>query len=67
MSFHCGVDAETLRQELLTKHGIGVIALGEHCVRVAFSGIDEEKIAETYRILYETAAEQARARHTPEK
>jgi aspartate/methionine/tyrosine aminotransferase len=56
MSFHCEVDAEALRQELLTRHGIGIIALGEHYVRVAFSGIDEEKIAAAYRIIYDTAA-----------
>jgi aspartate/methionine/tyrosine aminotransferase len=56
MSFRCvGVDAESLRQELLAKHGIGVIALGEYCLRVAFSSIDEEKIIEVYRIIYDTA------------
>jgi hypothetical protein len=55
MSFHCTVDAEALRQELLAKHGIGVIALGEHCVRVAFSSIDEEKITSVYQQIYDTA------------
>jgi hypothetical protein len=55
MSFHCTVDAEALRQELLTKHGIGIIALGEHCIRVAFSSIDEEKITPVYQQIYETA------------
>jgi len=56
MSFHCGVDAEALRQELLNKHGIGIIALGEHCIRVAFSSIDEEKITPVYQQIYDTAA-----------
>jgi aspartate/methionine/tyrosine aminotransferase len=56
MSFHCKADAEALRQELLQKHGIGVIALGEHCIRVAFSSIDEEKINAVYRQIYDTAA-----------
>jgi aspartate/methionine/tyrosine aminotransferase len=57
MSFRCnGVDAETLRQELLKNHGIGVIALGEFYLRVAFSSIDEDKISESYRIIYDTAA-----------
>jgi DNA-binding transcriptional MocR family regulator len=56
MSFRCtGISAETLRSELLAKHGVGVIALGDHCVRVAFSSIDEEKITETYQIIYDTA------------
>jgi len=61
MSFHCGVDAETLRQELLNKHGIGIIALGEHCVRVAFSSIDEDKIVPVYQQIYNTAAKLAEA------
>ncbi|MCL2128646.1 MAG: aminotransferase class I/II-fold pyridoxal phosphate-dependent enzyme [Treponema sp.] len=61
MSFHCKVDAEALRQELLAKHGIGVISLGEHHLRVAFSSIDEEKITEVYRRIYETAAKLAEA------
>jgi ribosomal protein S10 len=56
MSFHCKTDAEALRQELLQKHGIGVIALGEHCIRVAFSSIDEDKINPVYRQIYDTAA-----------
>jgi aspartate/methionine/tyrosine aminotransferase len=56
MSFRCaGVSAETIRRELLAKHGVGVISLGDECLRVAFSSIDEEKISETYRIIYDTA------------
>jgi aspartate/methionine/tyrosine aminotransferase len=58
MCFHCNADAEILRQELLSKHGIGVIALGEHCIRVAFSSIDEDKITAVYQKIYDTAAEQ---------
>jgi aspartate/methionine/tyrosine aminotransferase len=61
MSFRCEVDAEVLRQELLAAHGVGVIALGEHYVRLAFSSIDEEKITETYRVLYDTAAKLGKA------
>ncbi|MDR1099513.1 MAG: aminotransferase class I/II-fold pyridoxal phosphate-dependent enzyme [Treponema sp.] len=57
MSFHCsGVDAETLRQELLIKHGIGTVSLGDHYIRVAFSGIDEELITGVYQTIYDTAA-----------
>jgi aspartate/methionine/tyrosine aminotransferase len=55
MSFHSTVDTEALRQELLAKHGIGVISLGEHCLRVAFSSIDEDKIVDVYRQIYDTA------------
>ena len=63
MSFHCKVDAEALRQELLAKHGIGVISLGEHCLRVAFSSIDEDKIIAVYRQIYDTAAKLAEAEY----
>ena len=56
MCFNCkGVDAETIRQELLAKHGIGVVALGASCIRIAFSSIDEEKITEVYRTVYDVA------------
>jgi len=55
MSFRCNGDAEALRQELLQKHGIGTVSLGKQCLRVAFSSIDEEKIAAVYGQIYETA------------
>jgi aspartate/methionine/tyrosine aminotransferase len=61
MCFRCEVDAEALRQELLARHGIGLIALGEHYVRVAFSSIDEEKITATYRTIYDVAAKMGEA------
>jgi aspartate/methionine/tyrosine aminotransferase len=56
MSFRCKTDAEAIRQELLQKHGIGTISLGKQCLRVAFSSIDEEKIAAVYGQIYDTAA-----------
>jgi aspartate/methionine/tyrosine aminotransferase len=56
MCFRCeGINAEVLRQELLLKHGVGAISLGDCYLRVAFAGIDEEKIDDVYRIIYETA------------
>jgi len=55
MSFACKVDAEALRQELLARHGIGLVSLGESCLRVAFSSIDEEKIIPALEKIYETA------------
>jgi len=57
MSFRCKTDAEAIRQELLQKHGIGVISLGKQCLRVAFSSMDEEKIPEVYGQIYKTAVE----------
>ena len=60
MSFCCeGISAEALRRELLQKHGIGVVALGEKCLRVAFSSLEEEQIPSVYRAIYDCAAEMA--------
>jgi len=55
MSFLCKVDAEAMRQELLSKHGIGLVSLGENCLRMAFSSIDEDKINVVLEKIYETA------------
>jgi len=55
MCFLCKVDAEALRQELLYKHGIGLVALGENCLRMAFSSIDEDKLGAVLEKIYETA------------
>ena len=38
------VKAETLRRHLLDHYGVGVIALGDHDIRVAFSCVEEEDI-----------------------
>jgi aspartate/methionine/tyrosine aminotransferase len=57
MCFKCeGISAETLRRELLHKKGIGVVALGDTCLRVAFAGLDLEQIPPVYRTIYDTAA-----------
>jgi aspartate/methionine/tyrosine aminotransferase len=57
MSFCCrGITAEALRKELLTKEGIGTIALEEKYLRITFAAIDEEKIPGIYRSIYDTAA-----------
>ena len=56
MSFQCkGISAEKLRKELLSSYGIGVVALGETCIRVAYSSLDEEKIFPVYKRIYDTA------------
>ena len=39
-----GTTAEAVRQELLTTHGIGAIALGDTELRVAFSCLNDEQI-----------------------
>ncbi|MHC6203406.1 aminotransferase class I/II-fold pyridoxal phosphate-dependent enzyme [Breznakiellaceae bacterium SP9] len=57
MSFRCiGVNAGELRKELLDKHGIGTIALGEDILRIAFSSVDTDKIPTLYQVIYATAA-----------
>jgi len=57
MSFRCNINAEALRQELLQKHGIGTVSLGDKCLRVAFSSIDEAKISAVYGQIYDTATQ----------
>ena len=37
-------NAETVRQRLLAEHGIGIIALGETALRIAYSCLDESDI-----------------------
>jgi aspartate/methionine/tyrosine aminotransferase len=57
MSFRCkGISAETIRKELLAKHGIGLISLGDSCLRVAFSSLEEEQISGIFKVIYDTAA-----------
>jgi aspartate/methionine/tyrosine aminotransferase len=42
------VEAEALRVHLLERYGVGLIALGRHDLRVAFSCIDENQIQELF-------------------
>ena len=46
-------NAEQFRQHLMKTKGIGVIAIGESNVRVAFSCIEESNIADLFEKLYE--------------
>ena len=45
------VKAEPLRKHLLEKYGVGVIALGDADIRVAFSSIEESDVEELFDIL----------------
>lgn len=45
------VEAEPLRVHLLEKYGAGVIALGRHDLRVAFSCLEKENIQEFFDII----------------
>ncbi len=42
------IEAEPLRVHLLERYGVGLIAIGKHDLRVAFSCIDEEQIGELF-------------------
>ena len=44
--------AEQLRRRLLEEHGIGVIALGEKDLRIAFSCLETEQVKDLFDILY---------------
>ena len=46
------VDSEELRKHLLSKYGVGVIALGGSDLRIAFSCVEEEDIQELFDIIY---------------
>jgi aspartate/methionine/tyrosine aminotransferase len=45
------VDAEALRQHLLDKYGVGLIATGKENLRIAFSCLDEQDIPELFDII----------------
>jgi aspartate/methionine/tyrosine aminotransferase len=45
-------DAERVRQYLLDQEGVGVIAIGDDNLRVAFSCVDEADIEELFEIIY---------------
>ncbi|MEA4900651.1 aminotransferase class I/II-fold pyridoxal phosphate-dependent enzyme [Desulfitobacterium sp.] len=47
------VNAEALRQYLLEKYGVGVIALGQTDIRIAFSCVEENQIEELFELIYQ--------------
>lgn len=47
-----GVQAERLRLHLLHKYAVGVIALGEEDIRIAFSCLELGEIEELFEVLY---------------
>ncbi len=56
MSFECdGISAETLRKKLLEEKGIGVIALQEKWLRVAFSSVEAEDVEPLYTEIFAAA------------
>jgi len=51
------INAESVRQLLLDKYGIGTIALGETDLRVAFSCIESNQLEELFDYIYEAVVE----------
>ena len=51
------VEAETLRVHLLERYGVGLISLGRHDLRVAFSCIDEDQIETLFDIILQGIAD----------
>ncbi len=51
------INAESMRQKLLNEKGIGVVAIDEKTLRVAFSSLDEDKIDIVYQAIYDVADE----------
>ncbi|MDH7568473.1 MAG: aminotransferase class I/II-fold pyridoxal phosphate-dependent enzyme [Armatimonadota bacterium] len=46
-----GIDAERFRRHALEEYGVGVIADGDHDIRVAFSSVDLDHLAELFQTL----------------
>ncbi|MEL3900130.1 MAG: aminotransferase class I/II-fold pyridoxal phosphate-dependent enzyme [Treponema phagedenis] len=56
MCMHCsGFNAETLRQKLLNEYQIGVVAVDDCHIRIAFSSLDIENIEPVYTAIFEAA------------
>ncbi len=53
MCLNLTVDAETVRQRLLSDYGVGTIALGETDLRVAFSCIEENDLEDLFDRIYQ--------------
>lgn len=51
------VNAEKLRIHLLEKYGVGLISIGEHNLRIAFSCVEESDIPELFDIILQGAKE----------
>ncbi len=53
------VEAEPLRVHLLDKYGLGVIATAKHDIRVAFSCLEVDQLADVYEDIYRGARDLA--------
>ncbi|MDD2234795.1 MAG: aminotransferase class I/II-fold pyridoxal phosphate-dependent enzyme [Desulfitobacteriaceae bacterium] len=46
-------NAENLRVHLLERYGVGVIALGDSDIRIAFSSVEEENLQDLFDLIYQ--------------
>lgn len=51
----CTFDADSLRKYLLENHGIGTVAIGRHMLRIAYSGVDADKLKDLIDTVYRSA------------
>lgn len=51
----CTFDAELLRKYLLEHHGIGTVSIGPEILRIAYSGVDAERLPEMIDTVYRSA------------
>lgn len=54
-SLYCDARAEILRKYVLKHHGIGIVSLGSHMVRIAYSAVDDYQIPEIIDVMYQSA------------
>ena len=59
------VAAESLRRHLLDNYGVGLIAIGEQNLRVAFSCTEEEDLTELFDTILQGIKDLSRMKHTP--
>lgn len=55
------VKAEALRNHLLDQYGVGVIAMGDRDIRVAFSCVEEKDLEELFKLIYQGVKDLANA------
>jgi aspartate/methionine/tyrosine aminotransferase len=51
----CSKDAELLRKYLLEHHGIGTVSIGQHILRIAYSGVDRDRLVDLIDEVYRSA------------
>lgn len=57
------VKAEALRNHLLDQYGVGVVALGDTDVRIAFSCVEEEDLKELFSLIYQGVKDLSQGKH----